>query len=580
MYRHSSAAHAKRAAIYARVSTDDQAENGYSLDDQERKGQAQALAKGWVVVTDRYVDDGYSGTLRHRPALDRLLADVKAGIVDVVIITKMDRLARSLKLLLELWDLIESYGATVVVIEESIDTSTSVGRLIRNVLGSIAEFERDTFLSRSLNGKKSKILRDEVVRTPTSAPYGYRYVLRSRAKDGDEERSQPGRLEIIEEQRATVLRIFELVAGGMSTLKVAELLTREGVPTQKGRPHWGHATISHMIKNTTYTGQAPHGTYVVVGHREDKETGKNKQLRKRREPSDDDYTPCPAIVSPELWHAANAKLVINRTQSKRNAKHDYLLGGSLLKCGQCGHTMTGAQRTRGPHCYRCDGFAPDGSRVRHTTNGPEVEAAVWGALCALLRDHEQMVAALERLTDKASAEAQDLADEIASLERSAAVVEEKGERLLDLYLSGGLTKEKYESKAAALDDQVQRLRERALDLDGRRQKALQQMLPVEDIKAICAYYGPRLDAMPFEEKRTVLTTFVTRLVAYPDRVNIEGDLGKEPITVPLGGIANIPSSRWTPRSARAGIATTTMATGSAPTVDPSTGGARGVHGRC
>ena len=522
----------KRAAIYARVSTDDQAENGYSLEDQERKGQAQAIAKGWVVVEDRYVDDGYSGTLRHRPALDRLLTAIKAGDVDVLIVTKMDRLARSLKLLLELWDTIESYGATVVVIEESIDTSTSVGRLIRNVLGSIAEFERDTILARTMAGKRAKVARDEVLRTRASAPYAYHYVRR------DKINHTGGELAIIEELRPTALRIFELVAGGMSTIKVAELLTREGVRTQKGLTTWHFSTIKQIINNPTYMGRAPHGKYKVTGHKEasdgdDKGKGKRKQIRVRTQPGEEVYTPCPAIVSPELWRAANAQLTVNQKQSRRNAKHDYLLGGGLLKCGLCGYTMTGIHRAKNAIYYRCSHFEPDGSRVVHTAHGREVESAVWGAMCNLLRDHDQMLNALQRLADKASAEAQGLEDEIAAAERSADAAEEQGERLLDLYLSGGLSKERYEAKAAALEEQAQRLRERAEDLADRRQAAIQQILPVEQVKALCDHYGPRLGDMSFQEKRTVLNTFVTSLVAWPDRVTIDGDLGKEPLTVPL-----------------------------------------------
>src|SRR5262249_46307896 len=158
---------------------------------------------------------------------------------------------------------------TVVVIEEAIDTSTSTGRLIRNVLGAIAEFERDTILARTMGGKRAKIARDEVLRTPASACYAYRYVLRQRGKDGDDpeesRRGQPGRLEIIEDLRPTAHRIYELVAGGTSTIKVAELLTREGVPTQKGLTKWSFGTIRQIIKNPTYMGKAPHRRQVVVG---------------------------------------------------------------------------------------------------------------------------------------------------------------------------------------------------------------------------------------------------------------------------------------------------------------------------
>src|SRR5438874_1045679 len=95
----------RRAAAYCRVSSDEQAEHGYSLDDQQHRIAARVTSMqapaAPIVLRESYVDDGYSGTTPHRPALRRLLADAEAGRIDVVIFTKLDRLARRLKLLLE-----------------------------------------------------------------------------------------------------------------------------------------------------------------------------------------------------------------------------------------------------------------------------------------------------------------------------------------------------------------------------------------------------------------------------------------------------------------------------------------------
>jgi len=141
----------KRAAIYCRVSTDEQAEHGYSLADQQERGRAYIASRGrgWMPVEESYIDDGVSGTLRDRPALGRLLADAKAGKIDVVVCTKLDRLARKLRVLLSIWDELEDMGVAVVIIEESIDTTTAIGQLVRNVLGAIAEFEVDTIAART-----------------------------------------------------------------------------------------------------------------------------------------------------------------------------------------------------------------------------------------------------------------------------------------------------------------------------------------------------------------------------------------------------------------------------------------------
>jgi DNA invertase Pin-like site-specific DNA recombinase len=135
----------KRAAVYARVSTTEQ-----TPENQLQVLRAFAGARGWTVT--EFVDHGVSGAKDRRPALDAMLAAVRARKVDVVVIVKLDRLARSTRHLVTLVAELEALGVDLVVLDQAIDTTTPAGRLLFHMLAAIAEFERDLIRDRVLAG--------------------------------------------------------------------------------------------------------------------------------------------------------------------------------------------------------------------------------------------------------------------------------------------------------------------------------------------------------------------------------------------------------------------------------------------
>jgi len=211
----------KRAAIYCRVSTDEQAEHGYSLADQQERGRASIASRGrnWAPVEESYIDDGVSGTLRHRPALDRLMADARAGKIDVVVCTKLDRLARK------------------AMVDELIDTTLPMGRFIRTLLAAIAEFEVDTITARTKIGRLAKVREGEAFRSRNAMPYGLRYIVREERATYDaavghgEALPHKNGWVIVEPEAIVVRRIFAEVAAGKSMQAVAMDLVQDGVPT-------------------------------------------------------------------------------------------------------------------------------------------------------------------------------------------------------------------------------------------------------------------------------------------------------------------------------------------------------------
>lgn len=207
------------AVGYVRVSTAEQATTGWSLDAQRRRVEAYCEAKGWPVAAI-YADEGVSA-VKHRPAWEQLLTDVLADGVTHVVGLKLDRFGRSAKQLLDMYEAFEAKGVALVCIEDNIDTSTPVGRLMRTVLAAVAEFERDLISERTKNGLAEA-----------------RIHL---AKQG----KRLGRPAAVPDE--VVARIRSEHAAGVSLGAIARALSDEGVPTAHGGARWYPSTVRAVL---------------------------------------------------------------------------------------------------------------------------------------------------------------------------------------------------------------------------------------------------------------------------------------------------------------------------------------------
>ncbi|EXI92864.1 MAG: DNA-invertase hin [Candidatus Accumulibacter sp. BA-94] len=153
-----------RCAVYTRKSTDEGMEQEYnSIDAQRDAGHAYIAsqrAEGWIPVADDYDDPAFSGGNMERPALRRMMADIEAGRIDVVVIYKIDRLTRSLADFSKMVEVFERYGVSFVSVTQQFNTTTSMGRLMLNILLSFAQFEREVAqFEREVTGER---IRDKI----------------------------------------------------------------------------------------------------------------------------------------------------------------------------------------------------------------------------------------------------------------------------------------------------------------------------------------------------------------------------------------------------------------------------------
>jgi len=210
-----------RCAVYTRKSSEEGLEQEFnSLDAQHEAGLAYIASQrseGWVALPDRYDDGGVSGGTLERPALQRLLRDVESGLIDVIVVYKIDRLSRSLMDFAKLVETFEKHQVTFVSVTQQFNTTTSMGRLTLNILLSFAQFEREVIGERIRD--KFAASRKRGLWMGGNVPLGY--LIRDR------------KLVVVEPEAELVRRIFTRFAALGSALKVARELNAAGEVTKR-----------------------------------------------------------------------------------------------------------------------------------------------------------------------------------------------------------------------------------------------------------------------------------------------------------------------------------------------------------
>lgn len=219
------------AVGYVRVSTAEQVKRGWSLGEQRRRIKAYCDARDWT-LRRVYADEGVSGKNGvHRPGFERMIHDVEADGVRYVVALKLDRLGRSALALLTLYDRFESKGAALVLVEDSIDTSTPQGRLLRTVLAGVAEFERDTIVDRLKEHREAKAEKGGYAFG--APPFGYLSVEGELVPDPNEQR-------VIERIKRLRSFIDPETRRPLAITKIAAVLEADGYhPRQTMRPGGG-----------------------------------------------------------------------------------------------------------------------------------------------------------------------------------------------------------------------------------------------------------------------------------------------------------------------------------------------------
>jgi len=225
-----------KAAIYTRVSTEDQAKEGFSLDAQLDKLRSYCKARDWE-ISGEYVDDGYSGRyIKHRPAYKKMMDEIENW--DTLLVIKMDRIHRNSKNFMLMMEDLKKKNKEFVSMTESLDTSTAMGRFVMDIIQRIAQLESEQIGERVYIGMEQKARVNGGV-LGFNIPYGYDYINNN--------------LRINKEESEFVKKIFNLYLEDNSMKKISDVLNDSNVPT-KNNKKWASQTISTILKNPTYCG--------------------------------------------------------------------------------------------------------------------------------------------------------------------------------------------------------------------------------------------------------------------------------------------------------------------------------------
>ena len=304
-----------RCAIYTRKSSEEGLDMEFNSLDAQRESceayTASQKAEGWVTVRDRYDDGGISGGTLERPALKRLLADVEDGLVDIIVVYKIDRLSRALMDFAKLVEIFDRNNVTFVSVTQSFNTTTSMGRLTLNILLSFAQFEREVIGERIRD--KVAASRKRGIWMGGTVPMGYDVKDR--------------KLVVNEAEAAIVRMVFErFVAYGSATV-LAKAVYAEGLRSKRGRPI-DKGVIYKLLANRVYLGKAVHKGIAYEGEHK-------------------------AIITQELWDKAHAVMKDNPREgdSKLRISANALLKGLIYTDTGSAMTMTYTKKSGRQYRY-------------------------------------------------------------------------------------------------------------------------------------------------------------------------------------------------------------------------------------
>ena len=466
--------------LYTRVSTDMQAEEGYSLAEQESRLRLYAESQGWKVHAI-HRDGGYSGKDLNRPGIQSVIADAQSHQIQKVVVYKLDRLSRSQKNTLYLIeDVFLENGVDFVSMTESLDTATPLGKAMIGILAVFAQLEREEIAERMMLGRIASA-KDGNWRGGSGVPIGYRYVPKSA--------TEPGRLVVDESEAVQVREVFRLFLSGW-TYHAIYAYMRERYTNKYGSfGGGGAALIPAMLSNRAYIGFIKYQGIWYPG---------------KHEP----------IIDEDTFARAQDKMAEYRAtlcdHRRKPFKAGHLLTG-LLFCGECGarwcfHSCTykakdGSRRSYDTYtCYTRNAHKGQ-RRADHCSlrpwNAAELEEVVWQQVSALSFDDGPE----ERPSDS----------RLPDYERQLAALDRQMERLVDLYSLGSISMEAVRKKSGELAAKREQL-QAAIEASRRRSARLSRSdveLLLEGIDAV--------RAADLQSQREFLVSLIEKIVLLPGR---------------------------------------------------------------
>jgi site-specific DNA recombinase len=507
----------KRAVIYARVSTTPQKEEGTSLDTQAAGCHSYARASGFHVVAE-YQEQMSAATLR-RPKLDQLIDMVERREVDVVICYRIDRLSRDTGDTLYLLNLFTKHGVQLHTSAGPIE-DTPEGELLVTMLAAVGKFEKRNIAERFARGKIKSAQQGQVL--AGAAPYGYQFVKGA------------GRLEILPSEAVWAEQIHSWYTGPerVSLNDILRQLVIAGAPARGGR-RWHCETLRKILTSETYCGVWHWGKRKSVPPKarrdlSDREPRTSYVMHPREEWI---AVPCPAIVSREVWEKAQRRMAENKERSRRNSRHDYLLGGHIW-CAECWAKYGGRSRRVRENTfltYDCSGKnvtrkkaggGPAGCSSKNL-HAAKLEEFIWQYVTSTLTDPHALLSLAVKTEDDEEAERRD-GNVLEGIMAELAALDRQEERLVELFDTGGTTRPIYDKRRQTIQERRRGLATTQAEVERRARERWLKVADEAAVKELVEVAATRLPDLTFEERREVVHALDLRVVVFPDHITVSG----------------------------------------------------------
>ncbi|NQV93360.1 recombinase family protein [Candidatus Kaiserbacteria bacterium] len=529
----------KLIAMYARVSTSHQEEE-QTIENQMNAMKEYIEGKGYTVVRV-YKDEGWSGDSLIRPALDRLRQDAKDKIWEGVLIYDPDRLARRYSYQELVSDELREAGIEVMYVTVSAPKNNE-DKILHGVRGLFAEYERAKITERFRLGKLRKIKNGHIL---VSEPlYGYSYVPKND--------KQHGYYEINEQEASVVRQIFSWVADEKMTLRgIVRRLQKENIkPRKSKRGVWSTSTLSTMLRNEAYIGEAHWGSsYAVIPEKPLKEE-KYKKIKKssRRIKPKEEWLiiPVPVIVGKDIFERTRAQLKRNFAQCKRNKKNDYLLS-SLIYC-ECGRRRAGEGAMNGKHLYyrctdRVHSFPLAPTCKEGGINARVSDKLVWEKISKLMTSPELLNKQIERWNRSQKTKTSGTIFNVESLETELNKLKKQEDRYNKAYGAGAFSVEQLKEYTSPLKQHISEVEIQIAETREQEKEQKISKLPSEaDAKVFAERVKENINNLNFSSKREIVLSAVEKIVGTQEKLCVSG-------YIPVDNYVSFKTNhrnRWTP----------------------------------
>jgi site-specific DNA recombinase len=506
-----SARPAVRCAVYTRKSTEEGLEQEFSsLDAQRECGEAYVksqAAEGWQCLTERYDDGGYSGGNMDRPALKRLLADIEVGRVDAVVVYKVDRLSRSLLDFARMMEVFDRHHVAFVSVTQQINSATSMGRLMLNVLLSFAQFEREIIAERT---------RDKIAAARRKGKWSGGMPLLGYDVD-----PRGGRLLVNDDEAARVRAIFALYLEHEGLVPVVQELNRRGWLTKRwvtrkgavrgGKP-FTKTSLHSLLTNVTYIGKVRH----------------------KKELHDGEHA---ALIDPGVWQRVQVLLQRNGRNGGVLVRNQFgaLLKG-ILRCTPCDCAMTPAHTTR--NCtkryryYVCTAAQKRGWHTCPSKSVPagEIERFVVGQIRRIGKDPALREATFAAACAQGQARLEELTCERRGLERSIEQWHAEIHTLVAAGVHDGSTPDI--SRLADVQERIRHAEQRSAEINAEIRALDGERVSEGEVGSALSAFDPLWESLTPREQARIVQLLV-------QRVDYDGAEGRVSITFHPSGIKTL-----------------------------------------